>query len=121
MKYIAKPVPTQAIQLDIALSYEKWGGPQSAKIGDWLLSKAGETYTCEAVVFASTYRPLACREGWFYKRAEIDAEVALVSGTIKTIEGESSYEAGDFIITNPGGDQYCIGQAEFGELYTART
>ena len=43
MRYRSILVPVQAICLaDIAITYEKWGGTQHAKKGDWLLSKDGE-------------------------------------------------------------------------------
>ena len=118
MIYVAKPIPTQAIQLDIALTYEKWGGTQQASVGDWLLSKNGETYTCEEKVFEETYRPLGQgREGWYYKYVVIEAEVATSEGKVKTLEGHSDYQAGDYLVTNPGGDQYVITAAKFPTLY----
>ena len=58
MKYKAKPVPTLAIQLNMNIAYNKWGGIQKAKAGDWLLQKAGDTFTCDEKVFADTYRPV---------------------------------------------------------------
>lgn len=125
MKYQAIPVPVQAIQLtDIAISYVKWGGIQHAKKGDWLISKGGEQYTCDEAVFAETYRPYYASEffhqpepGWFYKQALIEAEKATEDGTVQTLEGTSAYKAGDFIVTNPGGDRYCIPKNKFHNLY----
>lgn len=65
IKYNSIFVPVQAIQLtDISISYEKWGGIQQAKKGDWLLSKNGEQYTCEETIFAKTYKPLEDQEGF---------------------------------------------------------
>ena len=131
MKYKARPVPVQAIKLiDIALTYEKWGSTQQSQVGDWLLSKGGEVYTCDAKVFAETYRPLplpnsaglglgkeTTRAGWYYKAAFIDAVVATEAGTIETASGASDYIAGDYLVTNEGGDQYCIEYALFDGLY----
>lgn len=117
MRYKAKPIPVQAIQLDIALTYEKWGGTQCSRVGDWLLSKEGETYTCESAVFAETYRQMEHRAGWFYKDVTVDAVQAEEDGVVKTLEGSSDYLAGDYIVTNPGGDRYCVDAAKFESLY----
>jgi hypothetical protein len=117
MIYVAKPIPTQAIKLDIAITYEKWGGTQKASVGDWLLCKNGETYTCEGKVFDTTYVPLEGRDGWYYKYVAIEAEVASSDGKVKTLEGYSDYKAGDYLVTNPGGDQYVIEAAKFTVLY----
>lgn len=121
MKYQAKPVPVQAIQLDIALTYEKWSETQHSEVGDWLLSKNGETYTCPAATFAETYRLLPGHEGWFYKHAEVDVEIATESGSVVTSEGQTAYVAGDYIVTNPDGSRHAIEAARFGDLYEPLT
>lgn len=118
MRYQAKPVPVQAIRLaDISITYEKWGGLQHADIGDWLLSKEGEVYTCAAAVFADTYQPLPERPGWFVKVAYVEAEEATEGGAVETLEGLSTYRAGDFLVVNPGGDRYCVEREKFLRLY----
>ena len=116
MRYAAKPIRVLAIQLNMPITYEKWGGTQNAKAGDWMLSKAGNTYTCEDEVFQSTYKSLP-EDGWYYKEAFIDAKPAATAGTVDTLEGQSAYEAGDYIVTNPGGDRYCIPKMKFKQLY----
>ena len=117
MKYQARPVPVQAIQINMPMQYIKWGGYQDANVGDWLLSKGGDTYTCDKQVFAETYRPLPGREGWFFKVAEVDAVRVEADGAVETIEGASEYKAGDYIVTNPGGDQYPVSADKFDALY----
>lgn len=117
-RYVSKPVPVQAIQLtDISIQYEKWGGVQVGKRGDWLLSKGGEVYTCDHGVFAETYRPIDGRPGWFVKVAYVDAVQMFADGKVKTLEGESAYLALDYLVTNPGGDQYVIPRSKFEGLY----
>ncbi len=116
--YKARVIPVQAIQLDtIALSYTKWGGQQKSKKGDWLLSKNGDQYTCEKAVFKQTYKPLKGKPGWYFKDASVKAVVAQEDGKVETLEGLSSYKKGDYIITNPGGDRYCIKKSDFEKLY----
>ena len=115
-EYHTRPVPTQAIQLTTAIQYEKWGGPQSAKVGDWMLRKDGETYTCDDAVFRSTYRPLGA-DGWYAKHATVQADIAVGAGTIGTLEGESRFDVGDYVVTNPGGDTYVVTAAKFAKLY----
>jgi len=122
-KYQSKPVPTVALQLiDIGVTYEKWGGVQEAKPGDWVMNKGGETFTCDGKVFANTYRPLTDENGeviphTYFKHAVIEAEQATGDGVIKTLEGESAYVAGDYIVTNPDSDQYPIERSKFEGLY----
>jgi len=114
----ARIVPIKALQLDMPVSYEKWGGIQNAKSGDWLIFKGGEIYSCDRQVFEDTYRPLEGGEkGQFYKDACIEAHVAEAGGTVATLEGTSAFEAGDYIVTNPGGDMYVIRADKFHLLY----
>lgn len=117
MKY-RKKLEIRAIKLhDISVTYEKWGGTQVGKLGDWLIESGDECYTCDADVFAETYAA-AERDGYYYKTGTIDAEVQTTSGVIVTLEGESEYSVGDFIATNPGGDQYVISKEVFEATYT---
>ena len=74
-------------------------------------------YTCEKKVFDETYVPMEGRPGWYYKYVAIDADVAKAPGKVKTLEGYSDYEAGDYLVTNYGGDQYVIAGAKFHNLY----
>lgn len=45
-------------------------------------------------------------------------EIADSDGTIDTLEGPVSYQAGDYIITGPKGEQYPISPEKFRELKT---
>ena len=48
-----------AVQLDLetaGFTYEKWGGTQTCKAGDWIVNNAGDTYTVDRDSFARTYR-----------------------------------------------------------------
>ena len=41
------------------LVYQKWGGEQRAKPGDWIVDNDGDVYSVDADVFARTYRQTA--------------------------------------------------------------
>ncbi len=118
-RYIKKNTVTAVqINLDLKdkiLQYQKWGGLQTAKIGDWLVDNNGEVYTCDSKVFDNTYEMVS--PGVYRKTVMITAELAVKSGSVNTIEGTSSYGKGDFIITNPGGDQYPVDREKFFEMY----
>lgn len=119
MKYI-KNSTVVAVQINLTLSggklhYEKWGGQQEASEGDWLIDNNGEAYTCEQKVFASTYEQVS--PGVYRKTATIEAEQATEDGAIDTLEGSSKYKAGDFLVTNPGGDRYPIEHDKFVAMY----
>ena len=48
----------QAIQLNLATEgfrYEKWGGTQTCKAGDWIVNNNGDVYSIDAESFARTY------------------------------------------------------------------
>jgi hypothetical protein len=48
-----------AVQLDVDTSgftYDKWGGEQRCKRGDWLVDNDGDVYTVDQDTFCRTYR-----------------------------------------------------------------
>jgi hypothetical protein len=111
-----------AVQIDLdtpGLTYQKWGGKQRAKSGDWLVNNQGDTYTVDGEVFARTYR--AKRPGLYIKTTTVWAEVATQAGKVKTKEGLSSYKRGDYIVYNraDGSDGYCMTAKKFKEMYAA--
>jgi len=49
--------PGVAVQLDLdaeGFTYQKWGGTQRCKRGDWLVNNQGEIYTVDAETFDHT-------------------------------------------------------------------
>jgi hypothetical protein len=109
-----------AVQLDMQLSefaYQKWGGEQRAKRGDWLVDNDGDVYTIEQDSFAKTYRRL--RPGVYLKTTPVWAERASQAGVVKTKEGQSHYAAGDYLVSNnrDGSDAYCMPAEKFSALY----
>lgn len=97
--------------------YKKWGGHQRCKPGDWLVNNDGDTYTVAAHVFMETYEELS--PGVYQKCVVVLAERADAPGTIKTIEGITQYEPGDYLVHNreDGSDSYAVARVKFEEMY----
>jgi hypothetical protein len=109
-----------AVQLDLdteGFVYNKWGGRQVCKRGDWLVDNNGDKYTVEQESFARTYEFVS--PGVYTKSTPIWAEVADKPGKIKTKEGETAYQAGDYLVSNnqDGTDAYAISAEKFQALY----
>jgi len=123
-RYVRRPersVVAVRLALDTdGLVYRKWGGEQRAKAGDWLVDNDGDVYTVDADVFERTYRQTGI--GTYVKTTPIWAEQASRAGSIKTKEGVTHYEAGDYLVSNniDGSDDYAISATKFESLYTAR-
>jgi hypothetical protein len=112
--------PVVAIQLDLdtqGFTYWKWGGEQRCKRGDWIINNEGDIYTVDAEVFARTYQHIGA--GSYIKTTSVWAEVAAQAGSIPTREGESHYQAGDYLVYNDeeGNDGYCMSAAKFKTMY----
>ncbi len=120
-KYRKKPISfVTAVQLDLeteGFNYQKWGGQQVCRRGDWLVNNNGDTYTISQESFARTYSMLS--PGVYYKSAPVWAEVAQASGKIKTKEGETDYEVGDYLVYNEenGSDAYAVSREKFETMY----
>lgn len=109
-----------AVQITLkteGFSYEKWGGQQQCKFGDWLVNNNGDCYTVEEDSFAKTYEMLA--PGQYRKTAPVWAEQATTDGSVKTKEGETHYKAGDYLVANneDGTDAYAISKSKFETMY----
>ena len=109
-----------AVQLNLdtdGFTYEKWGAEQRCKKGDWLVDNDGSIYTIDEEVFAKTYHKKS--PGIYVKKTSIWAEVATESGVVKTKEGASHYEAGDYLVYNneDGSDAYCMSAEKFASMY----
>jgi len=109
-----------AVQLKLdtdGFSYRKWGAEQRCKSGDWLLDNNGDIYTVDKDSFERTYRRV--KSGYYVKTTPIWAEVAEQAGSVPTKEGESHYQAGDYLVSNneDGSDAYCVSAAKFEAMY----
>ncbi len=111
-----------AVQLNLetdGLVYKKWGGTQHAKRGDWLVNnRQGDTYTVEENSFARTYQKVT--DGIYIKTTAVWAEVATQPGAVKTKEGSTSYQSGDYLVSNneDGSDAYATEKRKFEAMYT---
>lgn len=109
-----------AVQLDLdteGFVYQKWGGPQRCKRGDWLVRNGEETYTVDREVFARTYAPVG--PGVYERTGVVWAERAGESGAVETLEGRTEYAAGDYLVfENPQREgAYAVGADRFEALY----
>ena len=112
--------PVVAVQIDLqteGFTYEKWGATQTCKPGDWLVNNNGDTYTIDRDTFARTYRQTG--PGIFVKVSSVWAESASEPGVVRTKEGSTHYERGDYLVYNQsdGGDAYAVSRAEFERMY----
>lgn len=109
-----------AVRLDLdtdGFDYRKWGGVQHCKPGDWLVDNDGDVYTVDAGVFERTYRQVS--PGVYVKDTAVYAYPASEPGRVRTMEGESAYAPGDYIVSNnpDGSDAYCMSAEKFHTLY----
>jgi hypothetical protein len=109
-----------AVQVDLetdGFTYRKWGGTQTCKRGDWLVNNGGDIYTVDGDTFARTYR--ATGPGVYVKATPVWAEMAGAAGEIRTKEGATHYEPGDYLVYNEpdGGDGYAVSRAAFEGMY----
>ena len=120
-RYTRRPgTPIIAVQLNletIGFIYQKWGGPQECKQGDWLVLNGEETYTIDKETFAATYEEVG--PGLFEKTGSVWAEVATDNGSIETKEGRTEYYTGEYLVSNneDGTDAYSIEAEKFKSLY----
>jgi len=109
-----------AVQLDLetaGFTYQKWGGVQTCKAGDWIVNNAGDVYTVDRTTFERTYRQVAA--GTYVKATPVWAEVARKAGTVRTKEGVTRFRAGDYLVFNEeqGGDAYAVSAGRFEGMY----
>jgi hypothetical protein len=97
--------------------YQKWGGEQRCKPGDWLVDNQGDVYSVDRETFDQTYAQKS--PGIYVKTTVIWAERAGEPGKVATKEGVSHYQAGDYLVSNneDGSDAYCISAAKFESMY----
>jgi hypothetical protein len=102
---------------DVLFRYRKWGGEQRCKPGDWLVQNGEDVYTVDARTFERTYERVG--PGRYRKTASVWAERAAAPGVIRTQEGATHYEAGDWLVYNQPDrtDGYAMGPDQFERLY----
>ena len=110
-----------AVRLDLdtdGFAYEKWGGTQRCKPGDWLVDNEGDVYTIDAEVFDRTYSSTDT-PGRYVKTTVVFAKKADKAGAVPSKEGVTHYEAGDYIVYNEADekDSYAVEAAKFEQMY----
>ena len=111
-----------AVQINLdtdGLVYQKWGGKQMAKPGDWLVNNNGEIYSIDQESFAATY-VMNSLGLYYFKSTPVWAEIATSDGGITTKEGVTQYKAGDYLVYNNenGTDGYAMSVEQFESMYT---
>jgi hypothetical protein len=109
-----------AVRLDLdteGFVYQKWGGPQTCKPGDWVVDNGGDVYSVDREVFEATYREQS--PGVYVKQSAVWAEVAERAGSIRTKEGVTHYEAGAYLVYNDpeGEDGWAVTAEKFQAMY----
>jgi hypothetical protein len=109
-----------AVQLDLdteGFRYQKWGGEQTCKPGDWIVNNGGDVYTVDRETFQRTYREES--SGLYRKITPVWVELAEHDGAIPTKEGVTHYKAGDYLVFNDedGKDGYAVSAASFTAMY----
>lgn len=109
-----------AVRLDLdteGFTFQKWGGPQTCKAGDWIVDNDGDVYSVDADTFDRTYEMRS--PGVYVKTTTVWAEVAEAKGVVKTLEGSTAYEVGDYLVFNQedGSDAYAMSAESFERMY----
>ena len=109
-----------AVQLYLdtdGFTYQKWGGTQVCKPGDWLVNNNGDTYTVDQQTFAKTYEEVD--PGTYAKTGTVWAVTAREAGVVATKEGLTKYQAGDYLVSNHevGHDSYAVSRGKFLSAY----
>lgn len=118
VKKSASRVVAVRLELETAgFTYQKWGGTQTCKAGDWLVNNEGDVYTVDGETFARTYR--AVSPGVFEKATPVWAEKTGQAGQIATKEGVTRYSADAYLVYNEedGTDGYAVEAEAFEKMY----
>ncbi len=121
LKYVKRAnqaVVAVQLALDtVGFTYQKWGGVQRCKAGDWIVNNDGDVYTVDRETFERTYRQVGA--GTYVKITPVWAEVAREAGSVQTKEGVTHYGGGDYLVFNEqhGGDAYAVSADKFEAMY----
>jgi hypothetical protein len=107
-----------ALELDTqGFAYQKWGGTQRCKPGDYLVNNGGDVYTVDRATFEQTYQQVAPAQ--YFKTAHVWAWQTSEAGSVTTKEGITHYEAGSYIVSNDpdGKDSWAVTSEKFESSY----
>lgn len=91
------------------------GSHLSASAGDWLLTDGSSEWTVDADVFEETYTALG--DGMYRKTALVRAAQLDEAVQVPTLEGSAGLCRGDWLLMNPDGDVWPVGDEEFQRRY----
>lgn len=117
-KRVDKNVTAVQMNLDFnKIDYNKWGGIQTGKPGDWIVNNNDDYYTVDKEYFRLNYEKVS--PGVFKKVGKIWAEEAMENGVIETVEGSTEYIAGDYLVFDrqENGIGYAISKQDFEKMY----
>ena len=82
-----------------------------------MVNNDGDFYTISENSFAETYKEVA--PGQYVKTSLVWAYAADSSGIVKTNEGFTEYDQGDYWVSNSpdGSDAYAVSKSKFEEMY----
>jgi len=104
---------------DTVVVYKPWGTGEGKK-GDWVLVGPGDdVYTCDAAIFAKTYKLVDLSQPHLYRKTgAIFALEMKRDFLMATLEGMEHGSAGDWIAQNPvDGEQWPIAAKTFKAMY----
>jgi hypothetical protein len=107
-----------ALELDTpGFAYQKWGGAQRCKRGDYLVHNTGDVYTVDRKTFERTYQQVA--PATYRKLGHVWARPASEAGSVTTQEGITHYEAGSYLVSNDpeGRDSWAVTREKFESSY----
>jgi hypothetical protein len=89
------------------------GGEQRCQSKNWLVDNDGDVYIVDRDTFARIYIKVA--QGYYLKTSPVWAERVSAIGSVRTQEGMTHYQTGDYLVSNnpEGKDRYAIASDRF--------
>lgn len=107
------PVEISAYQVDRDCVILNAAGDLHAKTGDWIITGIeGEQYPCDDEIFRETY-DYVDGDRFSKKPVQMDAQRAKERQTVMTLEGPTTAERGDWIITGVRGERWPVKHETF--------
>lgn len=111
-----------SVKAELMTQSQEWktttGDIMRGEAGDYKITGAdGSTWTIKPDIFKDTYAPVPGQPGHFAKSVLTRAVVLAKPTTVKTLEGEGSGNAGDYLVIGAKGEQYIVSKAKFESMY----
>jgi len=103
-------------------SYSLSWGEMSFDGPHMVIEDGASFYGCALEEFFTTHKPVLGSENMWYKNAEVlakqvDIDTDIVTMVDGRVEARSTIPAGEWIIRNPKGEQYCISSENLAKRY----